>query len=124
MSRSLLAGPRRRPAFFAALLPYLSGKRLLAPLILALLQEFLPRERWRDSLFLDPFCGGCAVALYAKAAGFRVVACTGDAGERKRAARPSAQGRALRREARASLPREPRQPGHPPAFPGHATCLR
>ena len=74
MSRSLLASPRRRPAFFAALPPYLGGKRLLAPLILALLQEFLPRERWRDSLFLDPFCGGCAVALYAKAAGFRVVA--------------------------------------------------
>ena len=65
---------RRQPAFFAALAPYLGGKRRLAPLLLAVLQGFLPRERWRDSLFLDPFCGGWAVALHAKANGFQVIA--------------------------------------------------
>ena len=65
---------RRQPAFFAALAPYLGGKRRPAPLLLAVLQGFLPRERWRDPLFLDPFSGGCAVALYAKANGFQVIA--------------------------------------------------
>ena len=54
---------RRQPAFFAALAPYLGGKRRLAPLLLAVLQGFLPRERWRDSLFLDPAFPGHATCL-------------------------------------------------------------
>ena len=67
---------RARPSatFFHALPPYLGGKRRLCPLIFSALGEALPRERWRDSTLLDPFAGGGAVSLYAKAQGFRVVA--------------------------------------------------
>jgi D12 class N6 adenine-specific DNA methyltransferase len=60
--------------FFAALLPYLGGKRRLAPLIFAVLNESLGREQWSESLFLDAFFGGGAVGLFAKAVGFHVVA--------------------------------------------------
>ena len=62
------------PTFYSALLPYLGGKRRLAPLIFALLETNLPRETWGDRVFLDPMCGGGAVALTAKAHGFQVVA--------------------------------------------------
>ena len=62
------------PSYYRALLPYLGGKRRLAPLILALLETTLPRSAWGDQVFLDPMCGGGAVALTAKACGFRVVA--------------------------------------------------
>jgi D12 class N6 adenine-specific DNA methyltransferase len=62
------------PMFFNALPAYFGGKRRLCPLIFALLAEFLPRERWADSAFLDPFCGAGAVALYAKVPGFHVTA--------------------------------------------------
>ncbi len=68
---------RRR---FSALPAYLGGKRRLCPLIFSLLSDSLPRGRWSESVLLDPFCGGGAVALYAKAQGLRVVA--SDAAER------------------------------------------
>ena len=54
--------------------PYLGGKRRLAPLILATIAEILPPARWQRSRFLDPFCGGGAVALAAKGHGFEVTA--------------------------------------------------
>ena len=69
--------PRRTattPAFYSALPPYLGGKRRLAPLIFALLEDSLPRDAWSERVFLDPMCGGGAVALTAKAHGFQVVA--------------------------------------------------
>ncbi len=62
---------------FDALSAYLGGKRRLAPVIFSLLAQSLPPERWPHTKFLDPMCGGGAVALYAKAQGFDVVA--GDA---------------------------------------------
>ena len=61
-------------AFYGALVPYLGGKRRLAPLIFALLETALPREAWGDRVLLDPMCGSGAVALTAKAQGFQVVA--------------------------------------------------
>ena len=64
----------RDPRFFRALPPYLGGKRRLSPLIFSLLCEQLPRSAWSSSSFLDPFCGGGAVSLYAKAQGFDVAA--------------------------------------------------
>src|SRR3990172_1839160 len=60
--------------FFDALPAWLGGKRRLAPVIFALCAEQLPRERWYDSVLLDPFCGGGAVSIFAKAQGFHVVA--------------------------------------------------
>ena len=59
---------------FRALPPYLGGKRRLAPLIFALLQDLVPRPDWPTLAFLDPMCGGGAVALAAKALGFNVTA--------------------------------------------------
>ena len=67
-------------ALTRALPAYLGGKRRLAPLIFAELAGVLPRPAWSESVFLDPMCGGGAVALQAKAQGFAVVA--GDAAER------------------------------------------
>lgn len=61
-------------SFFRALLPYLGGKRELAPLIFALIAEALPRAKWNESTLLDPMCGGGAASLYGKAQGFQVVA--------------------------------------------------
>ena len=71
---------RRAPGFFQALPAYLGGKRRLCNLIFAELAAELPREQWAATTFLDPFCGGGAVALFAKAQGFEVVA--SDAAER------------------------------------------
>ena len=65
---------RRRQSFFRALPAYFGGKRRFCQLLFSILAEYLPQADWRNSLLLDPFCGGAAVALYAKAQGFRVVA--------------------------------------------------
>ncbi len=62
------------PAFFDALPPYLGGKRRLCPLIFSVLRDTIPWHERHELTLLDPFCGGGAVALYAKAQGFRVVA--------------------------------------------------
>ena len=66
--------PRTDPTFFCALPAYLGGKRRLCRLIFGELARWLPRERWSESTLLDPFSGGGAVALFAKAQGFDVVA--------------------------------------------------
>ena len=63
-----------KQSFERALPAYLGGKRRLAPLIISLLAEAVPRDRWTGLTFLDPCCGGGAIALTAKAHGFRVVA--------------------------------------------------
>ena len=70
----------RTPTFTRALPAYLGGKRRLAPLIFAELATVLPPRAWSEATLLDPMCGGGAVALWAKAQGFSVVA--GDAAER------------------------------------------
>lgn len=59
--------------FLLSLPPYLGGKRRLAPLIFALLTAVRPRELWASSVLLDPFSGGGAISLYAKAQGFSVI---------------------------------------------------
>lgn len=61
-----------RPTSFRALLAYLGGKRRLAPLILAAAGEALPADTSRP-IFLDPFGGGGAVALQAKALGYQTI---------------------------------------------------
>src|SRR6058998_3417290 len=66
---------RKKLVLWAALPPYLGGKRRLCPLIFREIDRLLPRRAWRDLTFLDGFLGGGAVSLYAKAQGFRVVAC-------------------------------------------------
>lgn len=63
-----------KPDLFLSLPAYFGGKRRLCPLMFGVLREVLPRGRWPDSTFLDPFCGGGAVALFAKAQGFGVIA--------------------------------------------------
>ena len=62
------------PASFRALPAYLGGKRRLAPIVMGLVQEALPRSDRGAATLLDPFCGGGAAALQAKALGFSVVA--------------------------------------------------
>ncbi len=57
-----------------ALLPYIGGKRALAPFILSVIESELPRNEWARNVFLDPFSGGGSVVLLAKALGFSVIA--------------------------------------------------
>ena len=52
----------------------LGGKQRLTQWIFAELAAVLPSEDWRSLQFLDPMCGGGAVALFAKARGFDVIA--------------------------------------------------
>jgi hypothetical protein len=68
------ARSRRKLAIWAALPPYLGGKRRLCPLIFREIDRVLPRRLWAGRTFLDGFLGGGSVSLYAKAQGFRVVA--------------------------------------------------
>ena len=90
---------RRKLAFFGALPPYLGGKRKLCPLIFREIDRLLPRRHWPGRTFLDGFLGGGSVSLYAKAMGFRVVAC--DIAERA-----ITVGRALIENSRVKLTRE------------------
>jgi hypothetical protein len=53
----------------------LGGKRRLCPTIFRELDRILPRKLWPGLTLLDGFLGGGSVSLYAKAQGFRVVAC-------------------------------------------------
>jgi hypothetical protein len=59
-----------RTDILRALPAYLASERRLTPPIFALIREILPRDRCAKATFLDPFCGGDAVAPYAKAQGF------------------------------------------------------
>ncbi len=59
---------------FQALPPYLGGKRRLTALIFAILHDLVPLPEWPTLTFLDPMCGGGAVALASKAMGFDVTA--------------------------------------------------
>ena len=52
---------------------YLGGKRVLAPLIFALLSQHVERSAWSEKTFIDPFLGGGSVSLTAKALGFPVI---------------------------------------------------
>ncbi len=89
----------RKLSIWSALPPYLGGKRRLCPLIFREVDRILPRRSWPDLTFLDGFLGGGSVALYAKAQGFRVVAC--DCAERA-----IVVGRALVENNRVRLTRE------------------
>src|SRR5438552_13836074 len=73
-SRSIGLMPTAGFRFFSALPPYLGGKRKLAPLMFAELGRVLAPDRWADTVLLDAFSGGGALSLFAKAAGFDVVA--------------------------------------------------
>jgi hypothetical protein len=59
---------------YSALMPFVGGCRETAPASFALLAEGYDPGRWKDSVFLDGFFGGGAIALTAKRAGFRVIA--------------------------------------------------
>jgi hypothetical protein len=58
------------PSFLRSLPPYPGGKRRLLPAIFGLIESVCPRASWPDLVFADPFLGGGAVALAAKAQGF------------------------------------------------------
>jgi adenine-specific DNA methylase len=90
---------RRRLPFFAALFPYLGGKRRLCPLIFREIDHLLPRRYWRGRTLFDGFLGGGSVSLYAKAMGFSVVATD-------IAMRAITVGRALIENSRVQLTRE------------------
>jgi hypothetical protein len=89
----------RRLPFFAALFPYLGGKRRLCPVIFREIDRLLPRRHWAGRTFLDGFLGGGSVSLYAKAMGFKVTAT--DIAERS-----ITVGRALVENSRVKLTRE------------------
>ena len=63
----------REPRYVRALPAYPGGKRRLLPAIFGLIDEALPDDRWPESTLADPFLGGGAVALSAKARGFGAV---------------------------------------------------
>jgi adenine-specific DNA methylase len=65
---------------FHALPPYFGGKRKLCPRIFREISRVYPPETWSRLAFVDPFLGGGAVSLYAKARGFRLLC--GDLAER------------------------------------------
>ena len=90
---------RKTLAFFAALFPYLGGKRRLCPLIFREIDKIVPRRHWAGLTLLDGFLGGGSVSLYGKAMGFNVVAC--DIAERS-----ITVGRALIENSRVRLTRE------------------
>ena len=58
---------------FNALPFYFGGKRRLTPWIGSTLDRVCPSDYWSKMTFIDLFCGGGSVALYAKAQGFNQV---------------------------------------------------
>jgi adenine-specific DNA methylase len=66
---------RKRLTMWSSLPPYLGGKRRLCPIIFREIDRIVPRRMWRALTFLDAFHGGGSVSLFAKAQGFRVLAC-------------------------------------------------
>jgi len=65
---------------FEALPPYFGGKRRLAQLIFREISQVYDWDQWSHLGLCDPFLGGGAISLYAKAQGFRVIC--GDIAER------------------------------------------
>jgi site-specific DNA-adenine methylase len=65
---------------YNALPPYFGGKRKLVPRIFREISRIYPTRTWSRLGFVDPFLGGGAVSLYAKARGFGVLC--GDLAER------------------------------------------
>ncbi len=90
---------RKKLTMWSALPPYLGGKRRLCPIIFREIDRTIPRRLWRTLTLLDAFHGGGSVSLFAKAQGFRVVAC--DIAERA-----IIIGRALVENTRVKLTRE------------------
>jgi adenine-specific DNA methylase len=86
-------------SFLQALPPYPGGKRRLLPGIFGLIDSVCPKTLWPDLTFADPFLGGGAVALTAKALGFRLVMAN------DLAARSVIVGRALLENSTAKLSR-------------------
>ncbi|MEI7998706.1 MAG: DNA adenine methylase, partial [Candidatus Omnitrophota bacterium] len=58
---------------FDALLPYFGNKRKLCPVIFHHISNFLPREKWGKSIFVDAFLGSGAMSMYAKAQGLMIL---------------------------------------------------
>ncbi|HKZ20282.1 MAG TPA: DNA adenine methylase, partial [Acidimicrobiia bacterium] len=90
---------RKKLSLWSAAPPYLGGKRRLCSIIFREIDRIIPRRLWRTLTFLDAFHGGGSVSLFAKAQGFRVVAC--DIAERA-----IIIGRALVENTRVKLTRE------------------
>jgi len=65
---------------YQALPPYFGGKRKLCPVIFREIARVRPTNTWARLRLVDPFLGGGAVSLYAKARGFGVLC--GDLAER------------------------------------------
>jgi site-specific DNA-adenine methylase len=65
---------------YDALPPYFGGKRKLCPRIFHEITRVYPTASWSRLRLVDPFLGGGAVSLYAKARGFGVLC--GDLAER------------------------------------------
>ena len=58
---------------FDSLLPYYGCKRKLAQVIFGTINKYMPRAEWMGSIFVDAFMGSCAMSLYAKSQGFKVI---------------------------------------------------
>ena len=58
---------------FDSLLPYYGCKRKLAQVIFGAITKHMPREKWQSLVFVDAFMGSCAMGLYAKSQGFKVI---------------------------------------------------
>ena len=65
---------------YLALPPYFGGKRKLCPVIFREIARIHPTDTWHNLRLVDPFLGGGAVSLYAKARGLGVLC--GDLAER------------------------------------------
>jgi len=65
---------------YLALPPYFGGKRALCPIIFREIARVHPASTWARLRLVDPFLGGGAVSLYAKARGLGVLC--GDLAER------------------------------------------
>ncbi len=89
----------RKLAMWRALPPFVGGKRRLCPLLFREIDRVVPRRLWPNLTLADGFMGAGSVSLYAKALGFRVIAC--DIAERS-----IVVGKALVENSRTRLTRE------------------
>ena len=58
---------------FKSLFPYYGCKRKLAQVIFGGINKYLPRDKWQGLTFVDAFMGSCAMGLYAKSQGLKVI---------------------------------------------------